>query len=146
MATLVEPDHRGSISEHLSHLFQQASDTVAIAGELVRIIADIEAVMAPILGVRGVSALYQRCVHLTRAHHRWLGDAAEVAQSSIDLPALASAFTSQSPAEATAAAHALLHSFHDLLASLIGHALSARLLDPVWMRARSRNAEKDSSP
>ena len=146
MATSVEPDQRGSISEHLSHLFQQASDPVAIAGELGRIIADIEAVLTPILGVRGVAALYQRCVHLTRAHHHWLGEAAEVAQPTIELAALTSAYARQAPAEAHTAAQALLHCFHDLLASLIGHALSARLLDPVWTRARGRNAEKDPSP
>jgi hypothetical protein len=146
MATLVEPDHRGSIPEHLSHLFQQPTDPVSIAGELARIVEDIEAVLTPILGVRGVAALYQRCVHLTRAQHKWLADAAEVAQPTIDLPALTSAFVSQAPAEANAAANALLHAFHDLLASLIGHALSARLLDPVWTRARGRLAEKDPSP
>ena len=140
----VEPDQRGSIPEALSHQFQQAEDPVAIAGELVRIVQDIEVILEPLLGVRGVAALYQRSLHLARIRHPWLTDPVEIAQPTIDLAALPAAFAREGRAEAAVGALAVLQSFHDLLASLIGHALSTRLLDPVWARHSGRHAVQDT--
>lgn len=145
MATPVEPEQHGSIPEHLSHLFRDSRDTVAIAGALAHVVHELQAVLSPLLGVRGVAALYQRSLHLARAGHPWLSDPVEIAQPTINLPALTSAFARQDAAEAGAAAEALLRSFHDLLVSLIGHALAARLLAPVWARSPGSDAAKDIS-
>jgi hypothetical protein len=142
----VEPDQRGSIAESLSHLFPTESDPVAIAGELARVVHDLEAALSPILGVRGVAALYQRSLHLTRAAYPWLAGPSEAAQPNIDLQALQATFAKRAPADAACAATALLQSFHDLLATLIGQPLSARLLDPVWAPTRRRQAAQDNPP
>jgi hypothetical protein len=142
----VEPDPRGSIPESLSHPFDVFSDPVAIAGELARVIQEIAAVLTPILGARGVTALYQRVLHVTRARHAWLAGPLEVAQPAIDLVALQSAFARQHRAEAAVAATALLQSFHDLLASLIGAPLCARLLEPVWAHSLRRPTAQDPTP
>ena len=139
-------DPRGSNPEGLSHPFENHSDPVAIAGELVRLVQDIAKVLTPILGGRGVAALYQRTLHVTRAHHPWVAGPQEIAQPIIDLVALQSAFARQDRAEAASAATALLHAFHDLLASLIGEPLCARLLDPVWAHSLRRPTVKDSTP
>jgi hypothetical protein len=119
---------------------------VAIAGELARVVQDLAAALTPILGTRGVAALYLRTLHVTRAHHAWLAEPLEVAQPAIDLVALQAAFVRQDRAEATAAATALLQSFHDLLASLIGLPLCARLLDPVWAHSLRRHTAQDTTP
>jgi hypothetical protein len=142
----VDPDRRGSIPEGLSHPFEVNSDPVAIAGELARIVQDIASALTPILGSRGVAALYQRALHLARARHAWLADPAEAAQPTLDLFALKAAFARQDHAEAAAAATALLGSFHDLLASLIGDVLCARLLDPVWAQFPRRDTAQDTTP
>jgi hypothetical protein len=142
----VEPDRQGSIPEGLSHPFEVNSDPVAIAGELVRIVQEMAAVLTPILGPRGVAALYQRALHVARGRHAWLAASTEVVQPTLDLAALEAAFVPQESPEAAAAATALLHAFHDLLASLIGDALCARLLDPVWAPSPRRPTVQDTPP
>ena len=142
----METDPRGSIPQVLSHPFETHSDPVAIAGELVHVVRDIAAVLTPILGSRGVAALYQRTLHVTRARHAWVAGPQEVAQPIIDLVALQAAFARQDRGEAAAAATAVLHAFHDLLASLIGEPLCERLLDPVWAHFLRRPTVKDPTP
>jgi hypothetical protein len=146
MAKPVEPDHRGQLPVAPSLPFDSLSDPVAIAGALARVVQEIAAALTPILGARGVAALYQRTLHLTRARHAWLAEPLEVAQPAIDLVALQAAIVRQDPAEAAAAATALLQSFHDLLASLIGLPLCERLLDPVWAHSLRRPTAQDSMP
>ena len=141
----VEPDLSGSSPEVLSHLFQHDSDPVAIVGGLARVLRDIEKVLTPILGTRGVAALYQRSLHVTRASHAWLADPAEAAQPTLDLQALETTFARQRGDHA-AAANALLQSFHELLTSLIGRPLTERLLAPVWERAPDGTDSQDTSP
>ena len=119
---------------------------MAIAGALARTVQDIAAVLTPILGARGVAALYQRTLHVTRASHAWLGEPLEVAQPAIDLVALKAAFVRRDRAEAAAAATALLQTFHDLLASLIGVPLCERLLEPVWAHSLRRPTAQDTPP
>jgi len=145
-AITVEPERQGSIPQGLSHPFEANSDPVAIAGELVRIVQEIASVLTPILGSRGVAALYQRALHVARSRHPWLAESVEVVQPTIDLVALKAAFAQQDRTEATAAATAVLHSFHDLLASLIGGALCERLLDPVWAHSPRRLTALDKTP
>jgi hypothetical protein len=130
----------------MSHPFENHSDPVAIAGELVRLVQDIAAVLTPILGSRGVAALYQRTLHVTRSRHPWVAGPQEVAQPIIDLVALKAAFARQHRDEAALAATALLHAFHDLLASLIGEPLCERLLNPVWAHFLRRPTVKDPTP
>jgi hypothetical protein len=142
----VETDPRGSIPQALSHPFENLSDPVAIAGELVRLVQDIAAVLTPILGARGVAALYQRTLHVTHASHPWLAGPQEIAQPIIDLVALQANVARQDRDEAATAATALLHAFHDLLASLIGGPLCDRLLDPVWAHSLRRPNVKDPTP
>ena len=142
----VETDQRGPIPQGLSHPFDVLSDPVAIAGALARVVQDIAAVLTPILGPRGVAALYQRTLHVTRARHAWLAEPLEVAQPSIDLVALQAAFVRRDRVEAAAAATALLQTFHDLLASLIGLPLCERLLEPVWAHSLHRPTAQDSTP
>jgi hypothetical protein len=142
----VDTDPRDSIPQGQSPPFEILSDPMAIAGELVRLLQDIAAVLTPILGSRGVAALYQRTLHVTRASHAWVAGPQEVAQPIVDLVALQAAFARQDRKEAATAASALLHAFHDLLASLIGEPLCERLLDPVWAHFPRRPTVKDPTP
>jgi hypothetical protein len=142
----VETDPRGQIPVSPSLPFDLLSDPAAIAGALARAVQDVAAVLTPILGARGVAALYQRTLHVTRARHAWLAEPIEVAQPAIDLVALQAAFARQERAEAAAAATALMQSFHDLLASLIGQPLCERLLEPVWAHSLRRPTAQDTTP
>jgi hypothetical protein len=91
----------------------------------------IDQALAPILGSRGVAALYQRSVFLTSRTHAWLAGLHVGLEGRIDLPALRSLFSQQRSDDAAAAADAMFRSFHDLLTGLVGDSLTRRLLHAV---------------
>jgi hypothetical protein len=93
----------------------------------------IDQALTPIIGQRGMAALYKRSVHLCRPKHPWLPVAADVAESAADLTPLTHALAMASSADAASAGTALLESFRDLLTTLIGELLTERLLRPVWV-------------
>ncbi|WP_202845260.1 hypothetical protein [Luteimonas saliphila] len=110
----------------------EGADAARIAEAIGEIWDGIDVALAPVIGQRGVAALYRRSLHLAAAAHPWL-ELREDAQAPADLVALKSAISRQDhPAEATAGAVALLQAFQSVLTSLIGPSLTRRLLDAVW--------------
>jgi hypothetical protein len=107
---------------------------------------DIDAALAPIIGSRGVAALYQRSLHLAAKTHPWLAGAHEFAQAAIDFAALKSVVAQQSDADAALGSHALLQTFHQLLGSLIGAGLTERLLRDVLADASRGAPAHDTTP
>ncbi len=101
------------------------------AQEAVALWRRIDAALSPILGEQGVAALFQRAVYDTRAHYPWLADVQENGLRVGDFAALETALGPQTSADAVAAQRALLASFYETLAILIGAALAERLLRPV---------------
>lgn len=91
----------------------------------------IEAVLSPILGRRGVAALLHRSLSVASATHPWMSVHNEGMPTSFDIAALTDAVGRQDAADAHAGAVALMRTFHELLASLIGASLTERLLTPV---------------
>jgi hypothetical protein len=95
--------------------------------------ADIESALQPVLGQRGVAALFKRTLYLTTTRHPWLAALkAGRADSEVDLNELTEFFAQQSPAALTEAGWALFAIFRDLLRTLIGARLSERLLQAAW--------------
>jgi hypothetical protein len=91
----------------------------------------VDAALRPILGSRGVEALYWRSLQLASAQHPWLvGDTAAV-QMHMDLQALATAIGGQADESAQAGSRAVLDHFQHLLVSLVGSSLTARLLASI---------------
>lgn len=133
-----------------SFLSQRARDG-ASAGQVADLVdsawEQIAAALAPVIGQRGVAALYKRSLHLATASHAWLtaaqggGSLAEM-----DLAALRAQLVQHSGAEAAAAGAALLLSFHGLVGSLIGPALSGQLLGEVWVKFFSGSPAQDPPP
>ncbi|HWU70347.1 MAG TPA: hypothetical protein VN017_03210 [Pseudoxanthomonas sp.] len=117
-----------------------------IADAIVSALQEIEAVLSPIIGQRGVAMLYKRSLYLMGPAHAWLAGVHEGIQSTVDLAALKSAFEQQSSANAAAAGDAFLQTFHDLLSSLIGPSLTERLLRPVWAPFSSGPPAQDTPP
>ena len=128
----------------LAQLAQEGASAERIAALAVSIWRDIDAALCPIVGWQGFAALYRRSLHLTRATHPWLQAPHDSALQPGRFDALQAAL-SQQAAVTTAAAHdALLQAFHDLLARLIGAALTARLLHHVPGADASVRMEKDA--
>lgn len=92
----------------------------------------VGAALQPIIGHRGVSALYHRSRALAAVRHPWLREQGTGALTEADPAALRAAIEQRSSAEAAAGCGAHLTAFRDLLSGLIGASLTDRLLDAVW--------------
>jgi hypothetical protein len=96
-----------------------------VAARMASVLREAEVLLVPIMGMRGVDALFKRSVHLASASHAWLAGA----DSADSLIALLAARTGD---DASAGAAAYLHEFENLLFTLIGQALTGRLLPAGW--------------
>ncbi len=108
------------------------ADPVAISRSVVDVWTRIDDALAPIVGARGVAALHGRSLFVTARAHPWIGGRQTGVQLAMDLQSLRLALESQDAAEALRGATALFEAFNDLLTSMVGTALTERLLRPVW--------------
>lgn len=134
------------IAAPLAHRITHDADAARVADAVVEVWQEVAVVLAPIIGQRGVAALYRRSLHLTRPAHPWLAATLEDAEAPLDLPALKSVLARQARTEAAAAGSTLLHTLHELLTSLVGPQLTERLLRPVWSTPLSGKPAQDISP
>lgn len=128
----LEGTSRPASATPLSARVPQGASAAQIASALGLIALELDAALSPIVGLRGVQALWQRSLHLTAAAHPWLASGQAAGLTVLELPQLATAVAQRDGGEAAAAVNALLQAFHDLLASLIGLSLTERLLRTVW--------------
>lgn len=130
----------------LARRVEHGADAAQIADAIASIWQEIDAALAPIIGQRGVAALYRRSLHLSSADHSWMAGLHEGTATAIDITALKSALAQQDSAQAAAGGGVLLHRFHDLLTTLVGTSLTGRLLRTVWANALSRTPSQDTMP
>ncbi len=116
---------------NLVRLAVEGVDAAGIADTAITTWQAIETALSPILGERGVASLYQRSLYLARVDYPWLTAASKTPPQTRDFVDLRAALSQQSNAHAAAANGALLETFYNLLTSLIGAALTDRLLDSV---------------
>lgn len=95
------------------------------------------AALTPIVGPRGVAALYKRSLFLTSHEHPVLLGLHLSVQHDTDLSALTATLMPLSETEAAQVGAALLSSFYELLACLIGPSLTERVLRSLWDRPLS---------
>ena len=93
---------------------------------------EINAALQPVIGQRGVAALYKRSLYLTVPAHPWLADALDNSPTALDIASLDAILAQQSCTDAIAAGGALLQAFSQVLTSLIGSSLTERLLRQAW--------------
>lgn len=124
---------------------EDGADAAHIADAIFTIWGEIDDALTPIIGPQGVVALFRRCLHLTAVAHPWVTAPHEGTPSSMDPTALKTAFARQSSAVAAAGGNAFLHTFHGLLASLVGSSLTERLLRCVWTNSSGGPTAKDIS-
>lgn len=117
-------------------LLATEADAAAVAAAVLLAWAQADEALNPVIGPRGVLALYNRSLQLAAARHSWLASAHAGALAPLDLPALRAALAGQAAAEALQGGQALLQAFDDLLCSLIGASLTDRLLGSAWGPAR----------
>lgn len=120
------------------------ADTGQVADAAVARWLQIDQALHPIIGHRGVAALFNRSVKHTAARFPWLGQGPQDALAVVDPSVLKAALLLQTAAEATAGVDSLFQSLHDLLTSLIGSSLTDQLLRFVW--AHSPGETRDRHP
>ncbi|MES2950801.1 MAG: hypothetical protein V4858_19880 [Pseudomonadota bacterium] len=136
METLHLSRHR-SIERHTS---QHAETT---AGAPVELWYPLATQIIAIVGANGFDSLYARAVSLTQAWFPWL--AASVAGAPVEsrFADLKASLENKTPELASEANRVLLITFTDILASLIGEPLTARMLETAWGNGVLSKADKD---
>ena len=89
---------------------------------------EIDAALSPIIGARGVAALFRRSVNLQKTTYPWLAEASADAERVGDFSGLRTAFRGQTRQVGLAANQALHQTFVALLGGLIGSSLTERLI------------------
>ncbi|GGK10069.1 hypothetical protein GCM10011394_19390 [Luteimonas terricola] len=118
----------------------------AIAARTVALWTEVARVLVPIIGQRGMSALYERALHLAAAQHRWLGQARGEDGELPVFSSLARAASEQAVDDAIASVTTLFETFDRLLVTLIGASLTERLLKPIWDVPSAGPIRQDTAP
>jgi len=140
-----------ALSAMVAALARQAADGAeasTLAASIASTWRQIEQALTPILGARGVAALFKRALFLTKDRFPWLEDAFAATEASSEHGALdvfGVVLSRQSAATAAAGAGAFLTTFHDVLVSMIGATLTERLLQSVWATFSSGSPAQDIS-
>jgi len=103
----------------------------------------IEAALAPIIGLRGVTALHRRSLHLAGRSHPWLAGKPASEPAADDLGILKTLLSRQPSADAALGGATFLHAFYALLSSLVGPSLTERLLRSIWIDFMSARPTQD---
>ncbi|MFM9915542.1 MAG: hypothetical protein ACKVOX_07020 [Rhizobacter sp.] len=135
-----------TITAPLAHRIQADAQASQIADAIEATWLEIDEALAPIVGQRGLVALYKRSLYLTASAHPWLGGLQDGMQSTMDLDGLKSVVSQQSSAHAAAGGCDLFSAFHGLLESMVGPSLTERLLRSVWALHPQGSAEQDTTP
>ena len=142
----VESQARSRIAVPLADRSGPDTSAAQIADATVATWQQIDLALTPIIGSKGVAALYERSLHLTAAEHPWLARTREAAQGAIDLAALKAVVAQQSSADAALGSNTLLQTFCQLLGGLIGPALTERLLGSAWADSSNGPPARCTSP
>lgn len=135
----------GRIVATLEQQVAAGAEATQIADAVVVMWREIEAALGPIIGTGSVAVLYLRSLHLVDPAHPWLRTMDHGAHTAVDLAALKAILAAQGSDTAAAAGGALLQTFYELLASLVGQSLTERLLNSVWEPSLSGPPAQDTS-
>lgn len=91
------------------------------------------------IGRGGFNALFSRSLHITNSEFPWLS-AHVLSSSDEQFAELKNDLAKQSAAEAYKASNALLLTFTDILASLIGESLTTDIINSAW-RENAQNMD-----
>jgi hypothetical protein len=120
---------------HTQKLFEPTTEidqgAVELAAESVARWRQIDIALTPIIGRRGIVAIYKKALNLTHVDFPWLATVSEDDVSFDNFVSLLAALEQQTSATIVAANLALHRAFNDLLVSLIGESLSERLLASI---------------
>lgn len=137
--------YRAAIQKVLAQRAGDLSDARRIAKATSDTWNQMAAQLVPLVGTAGVEALFKRSLHLASATFPWMTPSGE-GMGSASLPARVMILLAAcEPDTAAQASYSLLTTFTELLATLIGHSLTKRLLAPAWT-SPSHVAAQETTP
>lgn len=139
-----ESEEGRQIVASLAHRVGPNADIAKTAHAITSTLQDMDTALTPIIGHQGVAALYRRSLHVCISGHPRLTGIYDNVQSSLDLAALQAVLVEQSEADALFFGEALLSTFYELLTTLIGPPLTARLLRDVWGPSSSNTPSQEN--
>jgi hypothetical protein len=110
------------------------AETPAVADAAQHAYDELVRVSTPLIGTVAVDALTGRALYLVQQHYPWLA-AREPREWSGPFAQVVFCLGQQAPPVATEAAGAILGTITELLATFVGQALTARLLQEAWPQA-----------
>ena len=132
------------VAAFLERAVSRGASSQEVAEVVARAFQGIGRMLEPIIGRRGMAALYRRSVHLAGPICAQISAASEVGSMAMDLAVLEAELAKQTAADAATAGTALLHVFYVLLTSLIGPSLTERLLRSIWADFLSGSSARDT--
>jgi hypothetical protein len=128
-------DLRQAIQRVLTRESGTGADAKALAAAALRVYETLAVQLALLIGEGGVKALTARSLHLVKRDFPWLAETQETDPLEGPFAQLGVSLARQEPAVATEAATAALATLGGLLESLIGEALTMRVVRAAWPRA-----------
>ncbi len=132
MIDVANPSTRAAIRALLSKGGEVQSDVTVVGAAAVALCDRLSGQLTPLLGEAGVSALYARSLHLSKSEFPWLALARDAGPTDPPFTQLRVCLGRQAPEAAIEAASAFIAIFCGLLTSLIGDAMTRRLLRDAW--------------
>lgn len=141
---LTDRDLREAIRKTLLQSAGDAPDANAVAEATIFTWHKVAARIVPVIGVGGSDVLFNRSLHLTCMAFPWLTIVGDHRDSTALLANLKERLAGSDTTVATEASYTLLATFTEMLTTLIGESLTARLLGPVWVSS-SPVAEQETT-
>ena len=121
-----------TIASAISQLATDGAGADRVAAFAAESMHAIHLALTPIIGDRGVAALYRRSLLLTGRDAPWVCSSYGDSGTCNDYATLQAAMAQQPAADALRIAQALFDNLYSILATLIGAALTERLLYPMF--------------
>lgn len=144
MSTESEEGRR--IAASLALRIDHTADIQHVADVIITMLQDTNTALAPIIGPKGVAALYRRSLHLCTSLHPRLATPYTRLADPLDLSDLRSLLIQQNQTDVVFFGEQLLKALYELLATLIGPSLCARLLLEAWDNNSSAPPVQETSP
>jgi hypothetical protein len=144
MSTESEEGRRivASLALRLNHI----ADIDQVADVIITMFRDTNASLVPIIGPKGVAALYRRSLLLSTSLHPRLGAIFLPLADPLDLTDLKAVLVQQNRTDVIFFGEEWLKALYELLTALIGSSLSTRLLLDVWDNNLSTPPAQENSP
>ncbi|WHS57732.1 hypothetical protein [Pseudomonas sp. G2-4] len=141
-----ESEEGRQIVASLARRVGDIADLAKTVHAIISTLQDMDAALRPIIGQQGVAALYRRSLNLCVSTHPRLAGTCDRVQAGMDLVVLKSVLIEQSEVDALFFGEVLLATFYELLITLIGPSLTARLFRGVWEPSLSDTPSQENSP